>query len=160
MKDDIEAVHELVRSAAAARFRICQVEGEEHPDRSWQRVTCHLNREDVSWGAVPLIYAVGALSFGDARPRGSSEIDYQEKDDWRFSDMMPRLRFERGTLVFDADYIRGRMMKTTVTVGLDGKFVVQTRNRHEMAVRWLRALKGKRHIELVERAETPATPAE
>ena len=74
--------------------------------------------------------------------------------------MMPRLRFERGTLVFDADYIRGRMMKTTVTVGLDGKFVVQTRNRHEMAVRWLRALKGKRHIELVERAETPATPAE
>ncbi len=160
MKDDIEAVHELVQSAAATLFRICHVEGGEHPDRSWQRVTCHLHREDVSWGAVPLIYVIGTLSFSDARPRGSSDIDYEEKDEWRFGDMLPRLHFERGTLVFDADYVRGRMMKTRVTVGHDGKFVVETKNRHEMAVRWLRALKGKKHIRLVERTGTPPTPRE
>ena len=150
MKDDIEVVHELVQSATAALFRICHVEGEEHPDRSWQRVTCHLHREDVSWGAIPLIYVIGALSFGDARPRGGSDIDYQEKDEWCFGDMMPRLQLERGALVFDADYVRGRMVKTSVTVGPDGKFVVETRNRHEMAVRWLRSIKGKKHLQLVE----------
>jgi hypothetical protein len=88
---------------------------------------------------------IGALSFGDARPRGSSDIDYQEKDEWRFSDMVTRLQLERGALVFDADYVRGRMMKTRVTVGPDGKFVVETRNRHEMAVRWLRAIRKEAH---------------
>jgi hypothetical protein len=159
VKDAVEAVYDLASSVAAVRFRILRVEGEEHPDRSWQRVTCHLHREDVAWGAIPLLYAIGALSFGDARPRGSSEINYQERDEWRIADMVQRLHFERGTLVFDGDYVRGRMMKTTVTIGSDGKFVVETLNRHEMAVRWLRALKGKKHIQLAETA-TLAKPVE
>lgn len=82
MSDEIETVYELARSVAAARFRILRVEGEEHPERSWQRVTCHVHRDDVPWAAVPLIYAIGGLSFGDARPRGSSGIDYVEDDGW------------------------------------------------------------------------------
>ena len=160
MMDDIEIVAELVKSAAAARIRICRAEGEEHPDRSWQRVTCHVHRDDVSWATMPLIYVLGALSFNDARSRGSSELEYLEKDEWRLGDMMARLLFERSGVVFDADYVRGRMMKTTVTVASDGKLVVETRNRHEMALRWLEALKGKKHLRLVERAETPATSGE
>ena len=68
MNDEMEAVYELMKSAAVARFRICHIEGEEYPDRSWQRVTCHLHREDVSWSAIPLIYVIGTLSFADARP--------------------------------------------------------------------------------------------
>jgi hypothetical protein len=83
-----------------------------------------------------------------------------ENDEWRFGDMIRRLRLERGNLVLDADYVRGRMMKTRVTVGPDGRFVVETRNRHEMAVRWLRALKGKKHHRLVEGAENPTTSQE
>jgi hypothetical protein len=149
MNDDVEAAYELARSAAAARFRIRRVEGEEHAARSWQRVTCHLHRDDVSWAAVPLLYVVAALSFGDARPRGSSEIDYAQHDEWRFGDLLQRLRFERRALVLETDYVRGRMMKTTVTIREDGTFVVETRNRHEMAERWLQALKGRRHIRLV-----------
>ncbi len=109
---------------------------------------------------MPLIYVLGALSFNDARSRGSSELEYLEKDEWRFGDMLARLLFERSGVVFDADYVRGRMMKTTVTVASDGKLVVETRNRHEMALRWLEALKGKKHLRLVERAETPATSGE
>lgn len=155
MKDDIQAVAELARSAAAALVRKLKVEGEEHSDRSWQRVTCHLNREDVCWAAVPLIYALGAMSFGDARPRGSSELDYQQDDEWTFDDVVRRLQLERGTLVFDADYVRGRMMKTRVTIGSDGKFIVETRNRHEMALRWLDLLKGKRHLRVVAAATRP-----
>ena len=150
MKNEIQTVYELTRSAALARFRICRVEGEEHPDRSWQRVTCHLHRQDVSWSAIPLIYRIGALSFADARPRGSSEIDYFEKDEWLFGDVLIRLRFEPRKLEFDADYVRGRMMKTTVSIRTEGELVVETRNRHEMALRWLNAIKGKKHLELIE----------
>ena len=42
------------------------------------------------------------------------------------------------------------MMKTTMSITSSGRFVIETRNRHEMAVRWLRALKGKNHVQLVE----------
>ena len=149
MNDDVLTVYDLLKEAVMARFRICRVEGEEHPDRSWQRVTCHVHRDDVPRGAVPLLYAISAHSFADARPRGSSEIDYMERDDWSVQDLLTRLRLEPQGLIIDADYVRGRMMKTTVTISSNGRFVVETRNRHEMAVRWLRTLKGKKHIQLV-----------
>ncbi len=153
MIDDIETVHELVRSSALARFRICAFTGEEHPDRSWQRIMCHVHRDDVPWAAVPLIYVVSAQSFMDARPRGSSDIDFVGEDEWRFADVLSRLRLEGRTLVLDADYVRGRMMKTTVSIEPNGKFVVETRNRHEMALRWLNAIKGKKHIRLLAHPE-------
>jgi hypothetical protein len=159
MKHEIDAVYELAQSAALARFRILRVEGEEHPDRSWQRVTGHIHREDLPWATIPIIYAVAALSFSDARPRGASGVHYIEKDEWRIADMVLGLHLEAVGLVFDADYVRGRMMKTTVTVGANGKLVVETRNRHEMASRWLQALKGNKHIRLAEpsAAERPRT---
>ncbi len=62
---------------------------------------------------------------------------------------MAHIRFERGAIVVDTDYVRGRMMKTTVSIQPGGALVVCTRNRHEMAARWLRALKGKKHLQLV-----------
>jgi hypothetical protein len=153
MRDDHETVGELARSAILARFRVLRVEGEEQPDRSWQSVTCHIHREDLSWAAIPLAYAIAALSFADARPRGASDVDYREGDEWRLADLAQRLRFERGALVLDTDYVRGRLMKTRVTVADNGKLVVETRNRHEMALRWLGTLKGRRHLRLVAPAD-------
>lgn len=44
---------------------------------------------------------------------------------------------------------------TSVSVRADGKLTVETRNRHEMAVRWLRALKGEKHIRLVASTGVP-----
>jgi hypothetical protein len=153
MSDDTPTVHEILRAAPLVRFRVLRAEGEERGDRSWQRVRCHVHREDLPWGAVPLIYAIGLLSFADARPRGSSGIDFEEKDQWTVADMASRLRFERGSLSFEADYVRGRMVKTDVTVDPDGRLIVETRNRHEMALRWLRTLKGQKHLRLVAGAE-------
>jgi len=80
-------------------------------------------------------------------------MDNVEGDEWLFSDVLRRLRFERGALVFDADYVRGRMVKTTITIAAEGKLVIETRNRHEMALRWLRTLRGKKHIQLVSAKE-------
>jgi len=144
-----EIVADLLRTAVAVRLRILRAEGEERPDGSWQRLTCHLHREDVPFGAIPLIFAIGMQSFLDARPRGNSDIYYREKDTWTLADVVSRLRLERGGLDFDADYVRGRMMKTRITVEPGGRVVVETRNRHEMARRWLDTLKGRRHVRLV-----------
>lgn len=149
MKDDVLAVAELLRAAASARLRVLGIEGHESPDGSWQRVTCHVHREDVSWAAVPLIHTIAALSFADARPRALSEADYQETDEWLIADTLGRIQLQHGMLVFDSDYIRGRMMKTRLTIDMDGRLVIETRNRYEMTRRWLDILRGKRQIRLV-----------
>lgn len=106
MSDDLEAVRDLARSATLARFRILRIDGAERPDRSWQSVTCHLHREDVPWAAIPVVHVIGALSFGDARPRGASDIDYREDDEWTLADLVQRLRFEPRGLALDTDYVR------------------------------------------------------
>jgi hypothetical protein len=74
--------------------------------------------ESCAWG---LIFALGVLSFADARPRGISGIDFAEKDDWCVGDMLRHLRFERGRLHFHADYVRGRMMKTTIDIDKEAR---------------------------------------
>jgi hypothetical protein len=37
----------------------------------------------VEWGALGFLFAIGVLSLADARPRGPSEIEYIESDDFR-----------------------------------------------------------------------------
>ena len=56
--------------------------------------------------------------------------------------MLRHLRFKRGELHFYADYVRGRMMKTTVIVRKDGTFVLETVNRGETALAWLAKING------------------
>jgi hypothetical protein len=71
---------------------------------------------DERWAALPLIYALGLLSFRDAGPRGDSIASFRNDDAWTTNDMVERLRYERGELHFDADYVRGRCMRTRVVV--------------------------------------------
>ena len=37
---------------------------------------------DVEWSAFGFIYAIGLLSFHDARPRGVSDIHFEAHDAW------------------------------------------------------------------------------
>lgn len=104
---------------------------------------------DVEHYAFGLIFALGVLSFADARPRGVSGIDYRDDDDWTVGDMLRRLRFERGELHFYADYVRGRCLKTTVVVRKDGAFLLDTVNRGESATRWIAKLQGKKILSVV-----------
>jgi hypothetical protein len=62
---------------------------------------------------------------------------------------MECLRFVRGELHFDADYIRGRRIKTRVAVRANGTVRLETIGRGKAALRWLEQLKGKQFLRVV-----------
>jgi hypothetical protein len=114
-------------------------EGDEH-DRT----------EDHVWGGLGFIFCLALLSFRDAHPRGFSGVDFQEVDELGVADLVDCLRYERGCLRFDADYIRGRCVKTDIWLRADGTVTLRTRCRGEAATRWIQILKGKALLELVD----------
>jgi len=111
--------------------------------------------DDVEWSAFGFIYAIGLLSFHDARPRGVSGMHFEAHDQWTAADMQRHLRYERGRLSFETDYVRGRMMKTDVTIFPDGRFTLDTTNRGEAASRWVARIQGKKVLAAVQVASEP-----
>src|SRR5687767_5090193 len=114
--DPIE--YEWIRDALCVELSVTETQKAPTTDDD-----CHLkivgqvgspDDEDIEFAALPLIYALGALSFADARPRGYSGNEFVPLDDWKAQDMLRHLRFERGELRFYADYVRGRCIKTTI----------------------------------------------
>ncbi len=47
------------------------------------------------------------------------------------------------------DYIRGRRLKTSITVKADGAVILETVGRGKAALRWLDRMKGKKMISLI-----------
>ena len=96
--------------------------------------------------ALGFLFAIGVLSFADARPRGLSEIEYVESDDFRVSDLVAGLKFQNGELHLDTDYLRGRRLKTRVVVRSDGTGTLETIGRGKAALRWIARLKGEKPL--------------
>src|SRR5205809_3806362 len=71
-------------------------------------------------------------------------MHFEEHDQWTAADLLRHLRYERGRLVCKTDYVRGRMMKTDVTVFPDGRFTLTTTDRGEAASRWVTQIQGKK----------------
>jgi hypothetical protein len=130
-------------------IRILSSEAIEQPEFSRERLHIKILRDDVEISALALIFSIVALSFHDARPPGTSHLDYAECDAWTLEDLCEHLRFWKGALCLDTDYVRGRMMKTRIAVWPTGIVEIDTRNRHQMATRWIETLKGKKHLRLV-----------
>ena len=103
----------------------------------------------AEWASFGLIFALAVLSFADARPRGLSDRDFVDDDEFTVSDLFECLRFVSGELRFSSDYVRGRCMKTDITVKKDGLLTLSTRNRGQAALRWLDRLQGKKALSLV-----------
>jgi hypothetical protein len=103
----------------------------------------------AEWASFGLIFALAVLSFADARPRGLSDQDFIDDDEFTVSDMFECLRFVSGELRFSSDYLRGRCMKTDITVRKEGQLTLSTRNRGQAALRWLDRLQGKKMLMLV-----------
>ena len=102
--------------------------------------------EVVEWGAPGFLFAIGVLSFADARPRGLSEIEYVASDDFRVSDLVGGLRFQSDELHLDTDHLRGRRLKTRVAVRPDGTGTLETIGPGKAALRWIARVKGEKPL--------------
>ena len=100
----------------------------------------------VEWGAFGFLFVIGRLSFHDARPRRASEIDYRDDDEFRVGDFLECIRYRNGKLQFDADYLRGRRMKTRARVRSDGSGFIETVGRGKSAAHWIARLKGRQPL--------------
>jgi len=144
----------LLETGSLVQFRTLDTYTEAAPDRETAVVRAELvfvadddetDPADVAeWGALGFLYTLAALSFNDARPRGFSERDYAPTDEFGVSDFFECLRYRQDGLHLSADYIRGRCLKTDITVRPDGTVTLQTWGRGGAALRWLDRLQGKR----------------
>jgi hypothetical protein len=103
----------------------------------------------AEWASFGLIFALAVFSFADARPRGASEMDFVDDDEFTLADLFECLRFVNGELQFSSDYLRGRCLKTDITVRKNGQLTLSTRNRGKTALRWLDRLQGKKMLKLI-----------
>jgi hypothetical protein len=156
--DERTAGHELLKTGTLVDFEIVDKNTELTPDKENVHVRVDLvfqADEDqgpsdvVEWAAHGFLFCLAVLSFADARPRGTSDVDYLPKDNLTIADFIEGLSFGAGGLRFYADYIRGRSIKTDITVRPDGTVTLTTWGRGEAALRWLDRLKGKKLMELV-----------
>ena len=148
---DDSAARRLIETGAAVPFRIAHEEvlsGPVQAEFAFQLDLLFEGDEDddpadiAAWGAIGFMFVVTLMSFHDARPRGTSELDYDEADMFRVSEFLEGLRFERGMLEYDGDYVRGRRVKTRIAVRSDGTASIETRGRGKASARWLARLKG------------------
>ena len=152
-REDRTAGFRLLETGTLVEFDVVETHSELSPDGENLYVRAELvfhaeendDPADVAeWGSFGFIFALGVLSFADARPRRLSEADYNPEDEFGVSDLLECLSFSRGGLRFAADYMRGRSMKTNITIRPDGKVTLTTWGRGEAALRWLDRLKGKK----------------
>lgn len=106
--------------------------------------------EDHEWGGLGFLFTLMVLSFHDARPRGVSGNWYEDDDEYRVSDFVQGLKYQRGELHVSGDDIRGRCIKTDIVLRPDGKVTLKTWTRGEAATRWIRKLKGEKTLGVVE----------
>lgn len=152
------AGHQLLKTASLVDFRIGEPAIQACTDGENLALTVDLvlsadadeDPADIAeWASFGLIYALAALSFADARPRGASGMDFTEDDEFTVGDLFECLRFVDGELRFTSDYLRGRFMKTDITVRKDGLLTLHTRLRGQAALRWLDRLQGKKTLTLL-----------
>jgi hypothetical protein len=159
--EDHQAALELLRTAAAVPFTVITHEVIPGIDEGEFALRLELSFADeespeedradvVEWGALGFMFAVGVLSFTDARPRGFSDAEFNSNDEFRLADFVAALQFRNGELHLDTDYVRGRRMKTRVIVRAQGTATVETRGRGKAALNWMSRLKGDKPVRAVQ----------
>lgn len=155
---DRQTGHDLIDTAMLVYFEIGDTTVHEGPDPSEFGLDIPLTfpmdedteENDLHWGALGFIFAVAVQSFADARARGASEIEYQERDEFTPADLVSHLAWKGTTLQLSTDYLRGRRMKTDITLRADGTGRLRTQGRGMSATRWLNMIKGKKPLKLVQ----------
>jgi len=150
------AAYSLLETGTLVLFRVVDTHTELSPDKENVFVRADLVLEDddgdtdpeeiAEWAAFGFLFTLAVLSFHDARPRGASELDFEPNDEFTVADFFDSLSFKHGELRMHTDYIRGRSMKTDVTIRPDGTVMLTTWGRGQNALRWLDQLQGKKRI--------------
>ena len=150
---------ELLNTGSLADFSILDTDAEVSPDGENIALRAKLEfvpidedgdaSEIAEWAAFGFIFVLAVLSFSDARPRGFSGTDYSSSDQFSAHDLLECLSYRNGALCFHADYVRGRSMKTDITVHHNGTVSLSTWGRGKAALRWLDLLQGKKHLQAV-----------
>jgi hypothetical protein len=143
VEEEVLAAPDEAEFGMRLQVKFVAEEGEDDQDEA------DVAEEIAEWGAFGFIFVLGVLSFEDAKPRNLSSVDYREKDEFTVADFIERLRFVRGELHFDADYIRGRRIKTRVAVRANGTVRLETTGRGKAVLRWLERMQGKKLLQLV-----------
>ena len=161
------AAQSLLETGTLVLFRVVDTHAELSPDKENVYVRADLVFEGddeetepweiVEWAAFGFLFTLAVLSFHDARPRGMSEVDFEPNDQFTVADFFENLTFGESGLHLHTDYMRGRSMKTDVTIRPDGTVTLTTWGRGESALRWLDQLQGKTRIAAVPTVD-PATP--
>jgi hypothetical protein len=166
MASEVQVIgYELIKTGSLVSFRIVEEEVLPAPDeaefgmRLLLKFVAEKGEDDqdedgvaedtAEWGAFGFMFVLGVLSFAEAKPRNMSFADYHEKDEFTVADFIEGLRFVRGELHFDADYIRGRRIKTRVAVRANGTVRLETTGRGKAVLRWLERLQGKKLLQLI-----------
>ena len=146
MHQDTPLIQEYISQAITTEYKLVNSRLNHMIDIPSQEITIQIDEDDVETSAFGIMYSISLLSFLQGRPAGVSVVDYQEQDVWSTEDFHRHLSFRLGKLRFDADYVRGRLIKTVVEISKDGTLLIKTRNRADLATQWLEYLLGKRSM--------------
>jgi hypothetical protein len=116
---------------------------------SSHKIVFQLTEEEPDISTIGVLFALALMSFTYAAPRGYSFNDFIPDEEYILGYFVEGLRFERGTLSHESDYVSGRCLKTDIVYESGGKVTLTTRNRGRGADRWLMHLQGKKHIQEV-----------
>ena len=154
------AWQQLLETGILVQFRILDTHTEPAPDKENVALRADLvfigddddtePSEVAEWGASGFLYTLASLSFDDARPRGYSGVDFESEDSFTVSDFFEGLGYKNGDLHLSVDYVRGRCIKTDITIRPDGTATLETWGRGQTALRWLDKLQGKKKLALVQ----------
>ncbi len=106
------------------------------------RVLLQADANLVESHAHGLLFALGALSFNDARPPEGTH-EWEASDQFTAADLLEHLRFEQGKLRLRVEELRGRRVNTTIELTSDGRARLETQGRGEAALGWVARLQGK-----------------
>jgi hypothetical protein len=146
MHQDKPLIQEYISQAITTEYKLVDSCLNQIADVPSQEIKVHIDEDEVEISAFGIMYCISLLSFLQGRPAGISGIDYQVQDIWSVEDFHCHLSFIHGKLRFDADYVRGRLIKTVVEISKDGTILIETRNRADLASQWVEYLLGKRSM--------------
>lgn len=147
-----ELAHKLLNETIGISIETISNDFEEIPGgkasspTTYQKIIFQIKEEEPDFYAVGVLFTLSLMSFTYAAPRGYSGNFFVPDEQWNLAYFVQGLAYVRQNLLFSADYISGRLMKTDIVFETGGRVELSTRNRGRGAERWLTQMQGKKHI--------------